>query len=61
MKTKKTHEEAATPTPKGKVQIKSLKLTKETVGNLSDADAKAVKGGGYSDRCGGGSIKTGNT
>ncbi len=51
MKNKKTHEEAAAPSPKGKVKIKSLKLTKETVGNLSDANAGTVKGGGYTWTC----------
>ncbi len=45
MKTKKTHEEAATPTPKGKVKIKNLKLQKETIADLSDHDAGLVKGG----------------
>ncbi len=45
MKTKKIHEEAAAPSSKGKVKIKSLKLTKETVENLSDRDAGAIRGG----------------
>jgi hypothetical protein len=46
MKSKKT-----TPQPagsKGKVKIKNLKLTKESIENLSDHGAGAVKGGGYS-------------
>ena len=41
MKSKKTE-------PKAKVKIKSLKLTKETIENLSDADARAIKGGAVS-------------
>ena len=45
MKSKKSKEEAATPSAKGKVKIKTLKLTKETIENLSDQDAGAVKGG----------------
>ncbi len=53
MKTKKTHEEAATPTPKGKVKIKNLKLSKETIENLSDSDAGGVKGGAGSRNNGG--------
>ena len=48
MKTRKTNEEAAAPAPKGKVKIKTLKLTKETLETLSDQDARAVKGGGRS-------------
>jgi hypothetical protein len=47
MKTKITKEEAAAPPPKGKVKIKNLKITKETTGNLSDQDATAIKGGGW--------------
>jgi hypothetical protein len=31
------------------VNIKSLKLTKETVQNLSDSDAGGIKGGDYVD------------
>ena len=45
MKNKKTKAQAA----KGKVKIKSLKLTKETIENLSDQDADLVKGGRYTD------------
>ena len=49
MKTRKSKEEAAAPSPKGKVKIKSLKLAKETTETLSDKDSGAVKGGaGYS-------------
>ena len=50
MKTKKSKEEAAAPMPKGKVKIKNLKLARETVQNLPDADAGAVKGGATSTR-----------
>ena len=42
MKNKKPNQDA---TPKSKVKIKSLKLAKEKIQNLSDADAGAVKGG----------------
>ena len=45
MKSKKTKAEAATPSPKGKVKIQNLKLNKETLQSLSDADASLVKGG----------------
>ena len=45
MKSKKTKQEAAAPSPKGKVKIKTLKLHKETIENVSDPDAAAVKGG----------------
>ncbi len=38
MKSKKT-------TAKGKTKIKGLKLSKQTLKNLSDHDAAAVKGG----------------
>ena len=48
MKSKKTD-----PKPKAKVKIKNLKLTKETIQNLSDADAGDVKGGGSGSRGGG--------
>ena len=44
MKDKKTKAQAA----KGKVKIKSLKLTKETIETLSDRDAGAIKGGASS-------------
>ena len=49
MKSKKTNETAAT-SPKGKVKIKNLKLTKETIENLSDRDAGAIKGGASSSK-----------
>ena len=45
MKTKNTNEEAAAPQPKAKVKIKNLKLTKETLKDLSFQNADAVKGG----------------
>ena len=50
MKTKKTNEAAATPSPKGKAKLQNLKLHKETLQNLSDQDlsnqdANAVRGG----------------
>ena len=45
MKSKKTKEEEAAPSPKGKVKIKNLKLQKETTENLSAQDASAIKGG----------------
>ena len=45
MKSRKTKDDDATPQPKGKVKIKSLKLTKENVENLSTQDAGAIKGG----------------
>ena len=48
MKTRKTNEEAGAPSPKSKIKIKTLKLTKETLETLSDQDARAVKGGGRS-------------
>ena len=47
MKSQKASQEAAAPSPKGKVKIANLKLHKETVQNLSDTVAGAVKGGGY--------------
>ena len=31
---------------KSKVKLQNLKLTKETIENLSEVDASAVKGGG---------------
>jgi natural product precursor len=37
---------------KGKVKIDKLKLNKETVRNLSDSEAKKVKGGYNSNGCG---------
>ena len=40
MKTKKPE-----PKAKAKVKINSLKLNKETIQNLSDQEANAVKGG----------------
>ena len=55
MKSKKTKQEAASP--RGKVKIKNLKLTKEPVKNLSEQDAGAVKGGAYTHFCGNGSVK----
>ncbi len=45
MKTKTTKVEAASPQAKGKVKLKTLKLHKETLQNLSDQDAGAVRGG----------------
>ena len=45
MKTRKTNEETTSPSAKGKLKIKNLKLTKETLETLSDQDARAVKGG----------------
>ena len=45
MKTRKTNDETAAPSPKGRLKIKTLKLNKETIENLSDQDARAVKGG----------------
>ena len=48
MKNKKTNEAGASQSPKGKIKIKTLKLTKETLETLSDQDARAVKGGGRS-------------
>ena len=39
------------PSPKGKVKIKSLTLHKETIENLSDRDAAAVKGGARTKSC----------
>ena len=56
MKTKQTKEEAAAPSPKSKVKIKTLKLTKETLETLSDQDARAVKGGVNTRSCDGGSV-----
>ena len=52
MKSKKTKPEAAAPSPKGKVKIKNLKLTKETIENLSDQDAGVIKGGARTQECG---------
>ena len=43
MKSKRS-KDAAVPA-KGKVKIKNLKITKETVENLSDSDAAIIKGG----------------
>lgn len=48
MKSKKTDSKT-----KAKVKIKSLKLHKETIENLSDQDAGAVQGGGSGSRGGG--------
>ena len=48
MKNKQSNEEAAASSPKSKLKIKNLKLTKETLETLSDQDARAVKGGGRS-------------
>jgi hypothetical protein len=45
MKTKTTKAEIATQQPKGKVKLQNLKLHKETLQNLSDSDAGAVRGG----------------
>ena len=45
MKTKPNKAEPASPSSKGKVKIKNLKLNKETIENLSDQSAGAVKGG----------------
>ena len=45
MKTEKTTIANAAPSPKDKVKIKSLKLIKETIENLSEADAGAIRGG----------------
>ena len=59
MKSKKTKGEATEPAPKGKVKIKNLKLTRESIENLSDADAGGVKGG--SSATGGGSTEGGGT
>jgi hypothetical protein len=53
MKSQKTNQPPAAPPPKGKVKIKNLKLIKETLENLSDGDAAAVKGGGITTACGG--------
>jgi len=47
MKTKATKAEIATHQAKGKVKLKTLKLTKETIESLSNQDAAAVKGGAY--------------
>ena len=54
MKTEKTNEATAAPSPKDKVKIKNLKLNKETIQNLSDQDATAVRGGVYVARSSGG-------
>ena len=48
MKSRKPPQKAAAPSPKGKVKIKNLKLTKETLETLSDQDAAAIKGGASS-------------
>jgi len=56
MKTEKTNEATAAPSPKDKVKIKNLKLSKETVQNLSDQDAATVKGGQRTYTCNGGSM-----
>lgn len=45
MTTRKTSEQAAAPSPKGKAKIKSLRLTREAVEDLSKQDAGAIKGG----------------
>jgi hypothetical protein len=45
MKTKSTKAEIATHQAKGKVKINKLELRKETIQNLSDQEANAVKGG----------------
>ena len=52
MKTKKTIEQTTKPQAKGKVKLKTLKLSKETIENLSDQNAEAVKGGAYTINCG---------
>src|SRR5436190_7229462 len=52
MKSKKTKDTAAPS--KGKVKIKNLKLTKETIETLSDQDAEGVKGGLWTYGCGAG-------
>ncbi len=46
MKTRKSNEAAAAPQAKGKVKLKNLKLTKETLQDLSPKNAGAVKGAG---------------
>ena len=46
MKSTKTPAQAAAASGEGKVKIKALKLTKETVENLSHEDAAVVRGGG---------------
>jgi hypothetical protein len=51
MKSKKAKQESAAPSPKGKVKLKNLKLTKETLQNLSDQEANAVKGGAKTYSC----------
>jgi len=51
MKTEKTTVANTAPSPKDKVKIKSLKLGKETIQNLSDQDAGAVKGGARTQSC----------
>ncbi len=51
MKSKTTKAEIATHQPKGKVKLKTLKLTKETIENLSDHDAATVKGGARTQSC----------
>ena len=45
MKTRKTSGAAAVPQSTGKLKRKTLKLHKETLENLSKADAEAIKGG----------------
>jgi natural product precursor len=45
MKSKTSKPEIATHQAKGKVKLKTLKLHKETVENLSDREAADVKGG----------------
>ena len=50
MKSEKAKTESEEPAPKGKVKIKNLKLTKETIENLSDQDAGGIKGGASSSK-----------
>ena len=51
MKTDKTNDASAAPPPQDTVKIKTLKLSKETVQNLSDTDAGAIKGGQKTQSC----------
>jgi len=51
MKNRTTKAEIATPQAKGKVKLKTLKFSKETLENLSDHDAATVKGGGRTYTC----------
>jgi hypothetical protein len=55
MNTSKTKGTSSAPPPKGKAKLKSLKLRKETVQNLSGHDAEAVRGGASGS---GGTIRT---